>query len=63
MDLDIWPTGLSPEALRNVHIVAAAIYAYTGWPPRQVIPLANKIVAKRPHDINTAPYEEELPTQ
>jgi hypothetical protein len=61
MDLDISRTGLSPEGLRNVHIVAAAIYAYSGWPPRQVIVLANKVVAKRPHDITAEAYEERLP--
>jgi hypothetical protein len=63
MDLDIWRSGLSPEALRNLHIVAAAIYAYTGWPPRQVIALASKLIAKRPHDIAEEAYEESLPNE
>jgi hypothetical protein len=66
MDLDHFDerrSGLTPEALRNVHIVAAAIYAYTGWPPRQVIALANKIVAKQPHDVTAGVYEESLPNE
>jgi hypothetical protein len=62
MDLDHfarWRIG-DPEALRNTHIVAAAIYAYTGWQPRQTIALANKVVAKQPHDLGGL-VEEDLP--
>jgi hypothetical protein len=64
MDLDHfarWRTG-QPEALRNIHIVAAAIYAYTGWQPRQTIALANKLVAKQPHDLKDS-YDEKLPNE
>jgi hypothetical protein len=50
------------RTLRNIHIVAATIYAYTGWPAQQVIALANKLVAKQPHDL-AGNYEEDLPDE
>jgi hypothetical protein len=65
MDIDYFGKrrpGLSQEALRNVHIVAAAVYAYTGWSPRQAVALANKLIAKQPHDIKDS-YDEELPNE
>jgi hypothetical protein len=55
---------LSADWLRNIHIVAAALYAYTGWPARQTIALANKLVDKQPHDISPGSLvEEELPNE
>ena len=64
MDLDHfarWRIG-RPEAQRNIHIVAAAVYAYSGRPARQAIALANKLVAKQPHDL-AGNYEEKLPNE
>jgi hypothetical protein len=57
---DWWPAG-KPEASRNVHLIAAALYAYTGWRPQQVITLANKLVAKQPHNVKEDGYREGLP--
>jgi hypothetical protein len=66
--IDIDPPGRwrigRPEALRSVHMVAAAMYAYTGWEPRQAIALANKLIAKQPRNVEGAKaYEEELPNE
>lgn len=38
------------------------MYAYSGRPARQAIALANKLVAKQPHDL-AGNYEEKLPNE
>jgi hypothetical protein len=37
---------LSPRSLRPLHIVSAAVYAFTGWPARQAVNLARDLLVE-----------------
>ncbi len=51
------PSPLSPQNLRALHIVSAAVYAFTGWPARQTIKAVRKLLDNRP-DMAIGPSAE-----
>jgi hypothetical protein len=48
---------LSPQNLRAWHMVSAALYAFTGWPARQTVDAARKLLDNRP-DMAMGPSAE-----
>jgi hypothetical protein len=51
------PSPLSPQNLRAWHMVSAAMYAFTGWPARQTVNTARKLLDGRP-DMAIGPSAE-----
>ncbi len=51
------PSPPSPQDVRAWHIVSAAVYAFTGWPARQVLDAARNLVDNRP-DMAIGPSAE-----
>lgn len=51
------PSPLSPQNLRAWHMVSAAVYAFTGWPARQTVNAARKLLDNRP-DMAIGPSAE-----
>jgi hypothetical protein len=51
------PSPLSPQNLRAWHMVSAAVYAFTGWPARQTVNAARKLLDGRP-DMAIGPSAE-----
>jgi hypothetical protein len=51
------PSPLSPQDVRAWYMVSAAVYAFTGWPARQVLDAARTLVDNRP-DMAIGPSAE-----